>query len=508
MCNKGAHHAARIRRSSSTDDTADNPARIIAANPGGTARAGGGGAGQRLIRAPLPPPITAQQAFGDTGGQDAVSAVVPYRALSPPTIYKLRTCCLREFVRTEVGRNEDGERSVYRARKVSVSTSGIALVLRGRKYLLVEKLSSPAARYGGTSVTPSIDFREPGFYELEDMDWDEEHGDDGGFVFQVPGVRREVEGVRRDSGMEMLDYGSEGWFGPGDGEDEMGSYELERQESKSEDALSYTGTPKNREKTTTSKAKTATTKTTTCQCQLVLLKQMLHRDLLVRHLFRILRTATHSLSKADESIPEKGKSVSDDLDEEADAVLPSLTRVLDLGRRAFCFESKGEGKNIQGDFGGPGLTSEWVRMIARVGILALASGVGRIIARVGRAKIKEGEDTTKVVAATRAAGVLRSLVRESGARFGDEVVVPPPPPPPPRNGVQSSGSTLGASQAQLSVMLAVFQCLVGEMVASIEDLGRLVENVGEGESGTVEGLVGLRRRLQGLAGLLGGLGRA
>ncbi|KAJ3378875.1 hypothetical protein HDU92_007059 [Lobulomyces angularis] len=79
----------------------------------------------------------------------------PYPELPHPIVYKLRTCCLEEFIPYNIFENNKISNffnhpkfnPCFRTRKLELPSSGVAYLLRGKKYLLIETVDNPASKY-------------------------------------------------------------------------------------------------------------------------------------------------------------------------------------------------------------------------------------------------------------------------------------------------------------------------------------------------------------------------
>jgi hypothetical protein len=128
-----------------------------------------------LQQEPTPAQDANPSAAPGTEGRDGN----PYFTLPHPVVYKLRTCCLDDFIpiTTDMDpddffddENVDGS-TYYTTRKLELPDTGVAYLFRGRKYLLVEPIDRPAGKY--TTIEPIMareNEREVGLYELMPID--------------------------------------------------------------------------------------------------------------------------------------------------------------------------------------------------------------------------------------------------------------------------------------------------------------------------------------------------
>jgi hypothetical protein len=150
----------------------------------------------------------------------------PYWTLSQPLVYKLRTCCVQDFVPVLPPLNTPAFKDklaaitepVYKTRRLELPETGVAYLFRGKKYLLIENVERPHARFleeaplGEAAATAPVSFplhkltkcsstlsftlentksdpetpvdRAPGLYELNEVDFrDEETVPNGPSVF-------------------------------------------------------------------------------------------------------------------------------------------------------------------------------------------------------------------------------------------------------------------------------------------------------------------------------------
>jgi hypothetical protein len=79
----------------------------------------------------------------------------PYWTLAQPLVYKLRTCCVQDFVPTLPPLNTAAFNSrvgailepIYKTRMLELPDTGVAYLFRGKKYLLIENVERPHQRY-------------------------------------------------------------------------------------------------------------------------------------------------------------------------------------------------------------------------------------------------------------------------------------------------------------------------------------------------------------------------
>ncbi|KAJ3080528.1 hypothetical protein HK102_002986, partial [Quaeritorhiza haematococci] len=199
--------------------------------------------------------VAVEHPFLDANNAAAAAAAairggsLPYWTLANPVIYKLRTCCLRDFIpeipNTPAGTNnpsaldlyesDDGNgnhgvppllrrrssshrrmsnssfdnthlkdnidsaensangnnntpasSAFFKAVKLDLPPTGVAYVLRGRKYLLVENVANPASRYMIPPPPPDEDEDEESELEEEDIIINRQSTDDDDDDEEVP----------------------------------------------------------------------------------------------------------------------------------------------------------------------------------------------------------------------------------------------------------------------------------------------------------------------------------
>ena len=85
-----------------------------------------------------------------TGEQPQNDILFPYWTLPQPTVYKLRTCCLPDFIPLSSDFNDN--LICYRSKRLEVPSEGVAYLFRGRRYLV--KRSS---KFFFVESIPSVD---------------------------------------------------------------------------------------------------------------------------------------------------------------------------------------------------------------------------------------------------------------------------------------------------------------------------------------------------------------